>query len=51
MNSTVPDYTKYTNDFLEAHKKQVNQHLADYVEHLEANKLRAGLADALHISA
>ena len=51
MNSTVPDYTKFTNDDLEDYKKQVGAHLKNYVAALEAQKLRAGLSEALHISA
>ena len=51
MSSTVPDYSKYTDESLEDCKKQVQEHLTSYITALEAQKLRAGLFEALHISA
>ncbi|KAF7543321.1 hypothetical protein G7046_g10025 [Stylonectria norvegica] len=50
MNGLVPDYTKYTDDRLEEHKKEVNESLQAYVTNLEGIKLRAGLASVMHIS-
>ncbi|KAF1986656.1 methionyl-tRNA synthetase [Aulographum hederae CBS 113979] len=49
-NSVVPDYTKFTIPYFDEHKKTVNEALADYNSQLEAVKLKAGLATALHIS-
>ncbi|KAL1984601.1 hypothetical protein VTN96DRAFT_8903 [Rasamsonia emersonii] len=51
MGGVVPEYGKYSDALLEDHKKQVDTLLKAYIEHLEAIKLRAGLADVLHISA
>jgi methionyl-tRNA synthetase len=51
MDSTVPDYTGYTNESLKNYEAEIQQHLTDYIAALEANKLRAGLSEALHISA
>ncbi|KAJ9203718.1 hypothetical protein DTO166G4_6650 [Paecilomyces variotii] len=51
MESKVPDFTKYSDEVLEEHKKQVNAHLKEYLEHMEAMKQRQGLSDVLHISA
>lgn len=51
MDGKVPDYTKYTDERLEEHKKEVNEALQTYVSNLEAIKLRAGLATIMHISA
>ncbi|KAL1993287.1 hypothetical protein VTN49DRAFT_3236 [Thermomyces lanuginosus] len=51
MNGEVPDYTKYSDAVFEEHKKQTNAFLASYIGHLEDTKLRAALADALHVSA
>ena len=50
-DSIVPDYTKYKDDYLDQHKKHVDELLQRYIGHLEAVKLRAGLSDAMHISA
>ncbi|KAI5464653.1 tRNA synthetases class I (M)-domain-containing protein [Mariannaea sp. PMI_226] len=51
MDGVVPDYTKYTDERLEEHKKEVNEALATYISNLEAIKLRAGLSTLMHISA
>ena len=51
MDGKVPDYTKYTDERLEEHKKDVNESLQTYIENLEGIKLRAGLASVMHISA
>ena len=50
MESTVPDYTKYTDKALDDYKTQIQEHLTSYIAALEAQKLRAGLSEALHIS-
>ena len=51
-DSVVPDYTKAIKDdeYLVQHQKEVNTALAQYVEELEAVKLKAGLATAMRIS-
>lgn len=51
MDGVVPDYTKYTDERLEEHKKETNELLKTYVSNLEAIKLRAGLATVMQISA
>ncbi|GAD92485.1 methionyl-tRNA synthetase [Paecilomyces variotii No. 5] len=51
MEGKVPDFTKYSDDVLKEHKKQVNAYLKEYLEHMEAMKQRQGLSDVLHISA
>ncbi|PGH23152.1 methionine-tRNA ligase [Polytolypa hystricis UAMH7299] len=51
MGGLVPDYTQYTDASLDEHKKQVNDLLRGYITHLDAIKLRQGIADILHISA
>ncbi|KAL1848586.1 hypothetical protein Plec18167_002210 [Paecilomyces lecythidis] len=51
MEGKVPDFTKYSDEVLEEHKKQVNTYLKEYLEHMEAMKQRQGLSDVLHISA
>lgn len=50
MESTVPNYTKYSDDSFKVHIEQVNELLKQYISELEANKLRAGLATVMHIS-
>ncbi|KAH7157599.1 tRNA synthetases class I (M)-domain-containing protein [Dactylonectria estremocensis] len=50
MDGIVPDYTKYTDERLEEHKKEVNEALVTYNSNLEAIKLRAGLATVMQIS-
>lgn len=50
-DSVVPDYTKFTDEYFEEHKKEVNAALAVYIEELEAVKLKAGLATAMRVSA
>ncbi|ROT34598.1 methionyl-tRNA synthetase [Sodiomyces alkalinus F11] len=49
LESIVPD-SDYTNDLIETHKKQANDVLATYIEHLEGTKLRAGVTDMLEFS-
>ncbi|KAJ9148351.1 Methionyl-tRNA synthetase [Pleurostoma richardsiae] len=49
--SVVPDYTKYSDEYLENHKKEVNAVLKEYLADLEATKLRAGLANVMNLSA
>jgi methionyl-tRNA synthetase len=49
-DSIVPDYTKYKDEYLEQHESKLNKQLAIYLAHLDAVKLRAGLADAMSIS-
>lgn len=50
MGGVVPDYNKYSESFIDEHRKQVNAQLKTYLEHAEAIKLRQGLSDALHLS-
>jgi methionyl-tRNA synthetase len=50
-DSKVPDPKGYSTDYLVEHEKAVNELLATYLDHLENVKLKAGLADAMHISA
>ncbi|KAK7421284.1 hypothetical protein QQZ08_010000 [Neonectria magnoliae] len=50
MDGKVPDYTKYTDERIEEHKKETNEALKTYISNLEAIKLRAGLATVMHIS-
>ncbi|KAK7191102.1 putative methionine--tRNA ligase, cytoplasmic protein rar1 [Paraphaeosphaeria sporulosa] len=49
-DSIVPDYTKFTSEYLDAHKKKVNEALKRYIAELEDVKIRAALATALHVS-
>ncbi|KAH7318266.1 tRNA synthetases class I (M)-domain-containing protein [Stachybotrys elegans] len=49
LNSVVAG-SSYTDEAIEAHKKQTNEALATYREHLEATKLRSGVTDILDIS-
>jgi methionyl-tRNA synthetase len=49
LDSKVPE-AKYTDETIDTHKAQSNQVLASYLEHLEATKLRAGIADILELS-
>jgi methionyl-tRNA synthetase len=51
MAGVVPDYGKYSDELLQDHVKEVNACLKSYLAHLEAIKLRAGLASILQISA
>lgn len=51
MDGIVPDYTKYTDERLEEHKKEVNEALKTFIAQFDAIKLRAGLASVMHISA
>lgn len=49
-DSVVPDWTKYTEPSFDEWEAEVNQVLKQYIEELEAVKIKAGLASALHIS-
>ncbi|KAF2002627.1 methionyl-tRNA synthetase [Amniculicola lignicola CBS 123094] len=49
-DSKLPDYTKYTEEYFEEHKRKVNEKLKDYIAELEDVKIRAALMTALHIS-
>lgn len=49
-SGAVPDYTKYSDESLENHVKETNSALAEYLQLAEAVKLKAALAQALHIS-
>lgn len=49
--STVPDYTKYTSEGLDAHVKEVNALLKEYNQHMDGTTLRDALAKILAISA
>jgi methionyl-tRNA synthetase len=51
MGGVVPDYTKYSDKSFEEHEIEVNTYLREYIEFMEATKLRAALTDVLHISA
>lgn len=50
-DSTIPDYTKYSSESLDAHVQQVNALLKEYNEYMDATKLRDGLRIILAISA
>lgn len=50
MDGVVPT-SGFSNDVIEAFKKQVNEHLSLYIEHLEATKLRSGVTDILNLGA
>ncbi|KAK7532083.1 methionyl-tRNA synthetase [Phyllosticta citribraziliensis] len=50
-DSVVPDWTKYSDEYLENYNKELNTLLQTYNNWLENVKLRAGLVSALHISA
>ena len=50
-DSIVPDYTKFTDEYLDKYRTEVNELLATYITHLEAVKLKAGLEDVMRISA
>ncbi|KAF9738694.1 putative methionine--tRNA ligase, cytoplasmic protein rar1 [Paraphaeosphaeria minitans] len=49
-DSVVPDYTKFTSEYLDGHKKKVNEALKRYIAESEDVKIRAALATALHVS-
>ncbi|KAI1330237.1 methionyl-tRNA synthetase [Xylariaceae sp. FL0255] len=49
-NGIVPDSTYYSDIYLETCQREVNKHLALFVQDIEFVKLRDGLAKALHIS-
>ncbi|KAK0390123.1 hypothetical protein NLU13_3696 [Sarocladium strictum] len=51
MDGVVPDGSTYTDDGLEAHKENARRVLGDYIEHMEATRLRFGVADILTFSA
>ncbi|KAL1612460.1 putative methionine--tRNA ligase, cytoplasmic protein rar1 [Paraconiothyrium brasiliense] len=48
--SVIPDYTKFTSEYLNEHKKRVNESLKRYIAESEDVKIRAALSTALHIS-
>ncbi|KAF2204723.1 methionyl-tRNA synthetase [Delitschia confertaspora ATCC 74209] len=50
-DSKVPDYTKFSDPYFDNHQKDVNEALKQYVEELEAVKLKAGLMTAMRVSA
>jgi methionyl-tRNA synthetase len=49
-DSVVPDYTKFTSEYLDGHRNKVNELLKRYIAESEDVKIRAALATALHIS-
>lgn len=49
-DSVVPDYTKFTSEYLDTHKKKVNEALKKYISEAEDVKIKAALATALHVS-
>lgn len=50
-SSVIPDYTKlFTDPIFDKAKAEINQHLKQYVEELEAVNLRAGLLCAMQIA-
>ncbi|KAE9573534.1 putative methionine--tRNA ligase, cytoplasmic [Colletotrichum fructicola] len=50
-NGAVPDYTKYTDDYLKNHVVEVNNLLSEYIKNMEDTKMRASLHSILSISA
>lgn len=50
MGGIVPNYSEHFDALFDDHKKQSDLLLKDYIAHLDATKLRAGLSDVLHIS-
>ncbi|GKT47580.1 putative methionine--tRNA ligase, mitochondrial [Colletotrichum spaethianum] len=50
-DGVVPDYTKYSDDYLKKHIDEVNAMLKEYVSNMEATKMRAGLQTIMSISA
>ncbi len=50
-NSIIPDYTASSSDpIFDKAKAEINQHLKQYLEDLEAVNLKAGLQSAMHIA-
>lgn len=50
-NSVIPDYTKlYADPIFDKAKEEINTHLKQYLEELEAVNLRAGLQSAMNIA-
>lgn len=49
-NNVVPKWTKYHEHSFNIWKQEINGLLAQYIRHLDAVKLRSGLATVLHIS-
>ena len=47
----MPDWTGYSDEYLESYNKEVNDLLVTYHSQMEGVKLRAGLATVLHLSA
>ncbi|SPO02296.1 probable Methionyl-tRNA synthetase [Cephalotrichum gorgonifer] len=50
-NNVVPDYTKYQDESIDAFKKRVNELLGQYVQELDAAKIKGPLNTILEISA
>lgn len=46
-----PDWTSYSDDYLEGYKKNVSGLLQTYISQMDSVKLRAGLQGVLHLSA
>jgi methionyl-tRNA synthetase len=51
MGGIAPDYARYSDESLSRHRDEVNGYVTSYLAHMEAIRLRAALADVLHISA
>ncbi|KAK3216293.1 hypothetical protein GRF29_8g2819914 [Pseudopithomyces chartarum] len=49
-DSVVPDYTKFTSEYLDEHKKKVNETLKKYIAEAEEVSIKAALSTALHMS-
>ncbi|WYZ41042.1 hypothetical protein EsH8_IV_001383 [Colletotrichum jinshuiense] len=49
-DGVVPDYTKYSDDYLKNHANDVNALLKEYINNMEATKMRAGLQNIMSIS-
>ncbi|UPK97978.1 hypothetical protein LCI18_008913 [Fusarium solani-melongenae] len=47
---TVPDYTMYTDQYLQEHAVRVNEILGEYNSHLQATRLKAGLQTVMTLS-
>jgi methionyl-tRNA synthetase len=50
MDGVVPDGSAYTDEGLDAHKENARRVLGEYIEHMEATRLRFGVADILTFS-
>ena len=50
-DSVIPDYTaKYSDPIFEQAKAEINEHLKQYLKHLEAVNLKDGLQSAMDIA-